>query len=271
MMIQGERIYPLGVEKVVDNIFGNSQHGKRKQSLANAALGIIESASLIVHRIGLGLSAAKKLLGKHAVKQVDRLLSNSKLFGRTFGRTKKCTRYFMGCLKNGGIREAINIKNIWPDNLYLYIYGMGPMLSLILKAAEKNTLIQYKGFLDDEKNLVYAKALFSLIPKNNLFDRHKTGLSPIKLYESLAHSTPVIVTDLSYMSNIVSKNNLGLVVPYESPVELAKAVRLLYENKALRDHFSENAYQFILNGNTWDDRANQVHQIICKLSTSSPD
>jgi hypothetical protein len=50
MVIQGERIYPLDVEKVVDNIFGNTQHAKRKQSLANAALGVIESACLIVQR-----------------------------------------------------------------------------------------------------------------------------------------------------------------------------------------------------------------------------
>lgn len=165
--------------------------------------------------------------------------------------------------------DAIQIKNVWPQNLYLDIYGIGPILPVILKAAEQNRLIRYKGFLDDEeKILVYAKALFSVIPKNNLLDRNSTGLSPIKLYESLAHSTPVIVTDLSYMSDIVRENNLGVVVPYESSVELAKAVRDLYKNKPLRDHLSENAYSFILNGNTWDDRASQVHDIICELSKS---
>lgn len=79
MLIQGEQIHSLNVEKIVDNIFGDSEHAKRKQSLANAALGVINSASLVVHRIGLGLASAKKLLGKHAVKQVDRLIGNEKL------------------------------------------------------------------------------------------------------------------------------------------------------------------------------------------------
>ncbi|MBI2791347.1 MAG: hypothetical protein HYX61_05265 [Gammaproteobacteria bacterium] len=54
-------------------------HVKRQESLANAVLGVISSASLIVHRIGIGLANSKKLFGKHAIKQVDRLLSNSKL------------------------------------------------------------------------------------------------------------------------------------------------------------------------------------------------
>ena len=52
MIIQGERICPLVVEKVVENIFGNSQDAKRKESLENAALCGIESAFLIFHRTG---------------------------------------------------------------------------------------------------------------------------------------------------------------------------------------------------------------------------
>jgi len=79
MLLQGERLNTIDVKWVVDNIFANTEHEKRKESLANAALGVINSASLITHRIGLGLAEAKDLLGKHEVKQVDRLLSNENL------------------------------------------------------------------------------------------------------------------------------------------------------------------------------------------------
>jgi hypothetical protein len=78
MLFQGEKLNSIDVKCVVDDIFGNDVHEKRKKSLANAALGVISSASLIVYRIGLGLAAANDLFGKHAVKQVDRLLSNEK-------------------------------------------------------------------------------------------------------------------------------------------------------------------------------------------------
>ena len=46
------------------------------KSLAGATLGAIQSASLAVGLIGQGLALARGRLTKHAVKQVDRLLSN---------------------------------------------------------------------------------------------------------------------------------------------------------------------------------------------------
>ena len=64
MLIQGERINVIDVQPFVDAIFEDSEHAKRKRSIANAVLGVINSASLIVYRIGNGLAAAKDLFGK---------------------------------------------------------------------------------------------------------------------------------------------------------------------------------------------------------------
>lgn len=66
-----------GVMKLVDQLFGDTLHAKRVLSLANAAVGVIASGSLAVSLIGAGLAAHRGLNGKHAVKQVDRLLSNA--------------------------------------------------------------------------------------------------------------------------------------------------------------------------------------------------
>src|ERR1700676_5467345 len=57
-------------------VFGEDVHAKRIYSLANATLGVISSASLAVNTIGQGLALARGRLTKHAIKQVDRLLSN---------------------------------------------------------------------------------------------------------------------------------------------------------------------------------------------------
>ena len=57
-------------------LFEGDLHAKRVLSLANATLGVIRTASLAVHTIGHGLALARGLLSKHAIKQVDRLLSN---------------------------------------------------------------------------------------------------------------------------------------------------------------------------------------------------
>jgi Transposase DDE domain len=61
----------------LERLFGNDLHAKRVLSLTQAALGVLHAASLSIHAIGQGLAAAQNLNSKHAVKQVDRLLSNA--------------------------------------------------------------------------------------------------------------------------------------------------------------------------------------------------
>lgn len=65
-----------GIKAYIDSVFDQDLHAKRVESLANATLGIMTSASLAVSMIGQALAQARGLLTKHAVKQVDRLLSN---------------------------------------------------------------------------------------------------------------------------------------------------------------------------------------------------
>src|SRR3954470_11795069 len=62
------------VRSFLDSVLSEDIHAKRVDSLANAALGVMTGASLAVAMIGRSLAQA--LLTKHAVKQVDRLLSN---------------------------------------------------------------------------------------------------------------------------------------------------------------------------------------------------
>src|SRR5271170_6647604 len=64
------------VQNYLNGIFAESLHAKRIESLANGALGVMTSASLAVSIIGQALAQARGLLSKHAIKQVDRLLSN---------------------------------------------------------------------------------------------------------------------------------------------------------------------------------------------------
>src|SRR4051794_37859000 len=64
------------VRSFLGSVLSEDIHAKRVDSLANAALGVMTGASLAVAMIGRSLAQARGLLTKHAVKQVDRLLSN---------------------------------------------------------------------------------------------------------------------------------------------------------------------------------------------------
>jgi hypothetical protein len=60
-------------------VFGEDMHARRVLSLSNATTGALRAGALGVHAIGLGLAEAESLNSKHAIKQVDRLLSNEGL------------------------------------------------------------------------------------------------------------------------------------------------------------------------------------------------
>jgi hypothetical protein len=91
----------------IETLFADDMHAKRVYSLANATLGVMTSASLAVCSIGRGLALAQGGLNKHAIKQVDRLLSNPgievrELFARWVSYTV-------------GSRKSIEVAMDWTD------------------------------------------------------------------------------------------------------------------------------------------------------------
>src|SRR5919107_186450 len=81
-MIDGSKrglVQVKDVRSFLDSVLDDDIHTKRIASLANATLGVMTGASLGVAVIGKSLAQARGLLPKHAVKQVDRLLSNPRI------------------------------------------------------------------------------------------------------------------------------------------------------------------------------------------------
>ena len=65
------------IRRFLGGLYGPDLHAKRVDALAGATLGVMTGASLAVAMIGQALAQARGLVTKHAVKQVDRLLSNT--------------------------------------------------------------------------------------------------------------------------------------------------------------------------------------------------
>jgi hypothetical protein len=79
MVVRKQRFSANKVRQVLGSVLQHDLHAKRADSLCDATLGVLHSASLAVCAIGQGLAAAGGLNPKHATKQVDRLLSNPKI------------------------------------------------------------------------------------------------------------------------------------------------------------------------------------------------
>jgi hypothetical protein len=76
-MVKAERLGEI--RGFIGGLYGPDLHSKRVDALAGATLGVMTGASLAVAMIGQALAQARGLVTKHAVKQVDRLLSNASI------------------------------------------------------------------------------------------------------------------------------------------------------------------------------------------------
>ncbi len=64
---------------MVSRAFDDELHAKLETSVTNGVVGVLEASSLALSLIGAGLASSQGLDTKHAVKQVDRLLSSRNL------------------------------------------------------------------------------------------------------------------------------------------------------------------------------------------------
>jgi len=89
----------------MDEVFGGEGHAPRLASLTDGVDGMLHAASRGVRVIGQGVAVAQGLAPRHAIKQVDRLLSHPKLsMAQVFG----CWGPFVA-----GERRAIFVNFDW--------------------------------------------------------------------------------------------------------------------------------------------------------------
>jgi hypothetical protein len=74
------------LDELMGEVFGGEIHAQRVASLRDGVDGVLHAANLGVRAIGHGLAVANGLAPRHAIKQVDRLLSNPKLMREEVAR-----------------------------------------------------------------------------------------------------------------------------------------------------------------------------------------
>lgn len=172
------------IHRFVDSLFGEDMHAKRVYSLANATLGVIASASLAIHAIGQGLAQARGKLTKHAVKQVDRLLSNVGV--EAWSLFAQWVPYVVGP------RPAIVVAMDWTDFdadgqatiLLSLLTRHGRGTPLLWLTADKATLKAQRNAYEDRVLLRLKEILPEGIGVTIVADR---GFGDQKLYHLLEH------------------------------------------------------------------------------------
>ncbi len=146
----------------VKTMFATDLHAKRIGSLADATLGILVAGSLAIHAIGHGLAMAAGLMDKHAVKQVDRLLSNINV---------EVELLFSSWVRTiVGSRESIIVNLDWSDfdddDHTMLVISMqtrhGRATPLIWRTVVKSKLKHKRNDHEDEVLVLLREALDTL-------------------------------------------------------------------------------------------------------------
>lgn len=175
----------IGIKDIrgfIEELFAEDLHAKRVYSLANGTQGVMMSASLAVCSIGRGLALAQGKLNKHAIKQVDRLLSN-----RGIDVDELFMRWAPYCV---GDRKSIEVAMDWTDFhadnqatiMLSLITAHGRATPLVWLSVDKDTLKDNRNRYEYRVLVRLAEALPAEVKVLIVADR---GFGDDKLYRVL--------------------------------------------------------------------------------------
>lgn len=149
---RGDRagIPPDLIRDFVNGVLTEEIHAKRVESIVNAVTGVTRASTLSVQTIGHGLAAALDKNSKHAIKQVDRLLSNAKVV--VWDLFEPWVRYVLA--ERSAVVVAIDWTDFEPDDHVTcaaqLITSHGRSTALVWKTIPKSELKGQQSQIEDE-------------------------------------------------------------------------------------------------------------------------
>ena len=170
------------LDELMEEVFGGAIHAQRVASLSDGVDGVLHAASLGVRAIGQGLAIANGLAPRHAIKQVDRLLSNPKLMREEVAR---CWVRFVVAA-----RKELIVNFDWTEfqdsDQAMIVLGTqtehGRSTPLVWKTVTRSALKDQRNAHEDELLGRFADVLPQGVRVTVVADR---GFSDIKLYRFL--------------------------------------------------------------------------------------
>lgn len=138
------------ISSVIKEIYGDDLHKKRQLSIAHAAMGLLASESLFLHRMAEGLVDTRGGNKKHAAKQIDRLLSNKGV--SVWDLSEPWVKYVLADHKE--IMVALDWTSFFDDEQSMLslniVTGKGLATPLLWKSVDKKQLKHNRARYEDQ-------------------------------------------------------------------------------------------------------------------------
>jgi glycosyltransferase involved in cell wall biosynthesis len=79
---------------------------------------------------------------------------------------------------------------------------------------------------------------------------------PTKLFEYMAVGLPIVASNIALYRSVVERRECGICAPYDGIPAIADAIRKIYTDKELLNHFSKNGPQVVIRNYNWASEKN---------------
>lgn len=168
-----------------------------------------------------------------------------------------------------GIDVVIAALKIAKDagvRVHLVVAGEGPEREALIRQAEESGVADQVQFVgnqsqEDVLRLMKASTFFVLASRAE-------GM-PLVVAEAMACGTPVVVTEVDGIPDMVQHGSTGLLVPSEDAHALAKAMVSLVTDSSYRRSLAEKGQEWALKQYNWEIIAQRYVGLFEELAASS--
>ncbi len=143
------------------------------------------------------------------------------------------------------------------DFLVVFVGGTDSDVKKFKDKYGSNSKILITGFRPHEEIPLWQKAADVLVLPNTAKEKISAYYtSPMKLYEYMASSRPIVASDIPSIREIVDEGS-AMLVEADNPKVLAHAIENVIRIPAISDELAKEAYKKVLE-HTWDKRAVRI-------------
>ena len=153
--------------------------------------------------------------------------------------------------------EAIKMVTDEIPNIRLIIVGDGPQKENIQQLVHQLQLeekVILTGYQPDP--VIFYKAMDLMV-----LPSYSGEATSQVLPQAMLMGKPVISTDAGGLTEVVIHNQTGLIVPIKNSHEIYKAIKVIYEDLALRNRLIKNGKKHALNFFTFDQMINTTERV----------
>jgi len=228
------------------------------------AMGIFDKFIAVTSNIANRFPKDKTIIlyNYHVLSLIDKNIKNSNKIN--IDKNKLVLIYQGGLTRNRGIKELISAVGILNNKVNLILLGRWE-----------------KGFQEECQNLpgwnnvtyfgfknvseVYHYTLSSDIGLATLYYRPNYLVAlPVKVFEYMAFSIPSIISDFPYWKEIFADS--ALFVNPKNPEDIADKIKILIEDKKLREKLGKKGRELVETKYNWEKEAEKLIKLYKDLS-----